>query len=256
VYIYLAVLALLQAPAQQPGIPLIEHCSDPATVLAYLAASAPVEVRSSVAGDETVCYAVTAVVDGKPVDGYVQGDGLGAVAEFERRRATAAAVVNAAPAAAPAPDTGNGTAAPSIPHEKHHYPPFKDFSATDMNGRPVSVHSLRGKVNLVCFWSPRDQDSSRELLVVTRLYGQFKQQGVDALAVSVSGDLATIKDALDDYRLGFRNVPSGSDIAARYNIDYETVPRTYVLNENFEVVASELHNEMLEDLVKELVRAK
>jgi hypothetical protein len=208
-------------------------------------------VRFSIDG----CYAVTAVVGGTPVHGYVKGNGLAAVAEFERQRSVvAASIVNVAPVAAAGPATAPAT--PSIPQEAPHYPPFKDFSALDMKGRPVSVHSLKGKVNLVCFWSPSHANASRELLLVSRLYGQFKKQGLDALAVSLSGDRAVLEDVLEDFHLGFRNVPGGQGVAAKYNIAYETLPRTYVLNQNFEVIASGLHNTALENLVKKLLASK
>jgi hypothetical protein len=65
-----------------------------------------------------------------------------------------------------------------------------------------------------------------------------------------------LKDAVDDVRSGIRIVPNGSDIAARYNVDFDTLPRTYVLNENFEIVASGLHDKALQDLVKKLVAEK
>jgi hypothetical protein len=253
---YFVFLVLLQASGQQAGVPLIEDCSDSATVLATLPAGAPVEVRSAVAGYDRPCYAVTAVVSGKSVRGYVQGSNLDAVAEFERLRAAAdAAVVNGMPLATPEPAPAVAATA-SIPVEKIHYPPFANFSALDMKGKSVSVRSMKGKVNLICFWAPRNQNSSRELLTVTRLYGEFKKLGVDALAVSLSSDRPLLKDALDDFQIGFRNVPNGYEIAAKYNIDYESLPRTYVLNEDFEVVASGLHDKALEALVKKLMAAK
>ena len=49
---------------------------------------------------------------------------------------------------------------------------------------------------------------------------------------------------------------NGYAVAARFNISHETLPRTYVLNENYEVVASGLHNQALEDLVKQLLADK
>lgn len=241
-YTYLAILALLQAPVLlRAGVPLTEDCSSSSKVLADLPANAPVQVRGSITGDEATCYSVTAVLNGKPVKGYVQGNGLLAVAEFERRRAAVAAASDRPPAAAPA--------APARPH----YPPFKDFSALDMKGRRVSAHSLKGKVNLVCFWSPSNQQSMHEVLAVARLYGQFKQQGVDVLAVSLS-DRPELADALEDFQLVFPNVPNGYDIAERHNVN--DIPFTYVLNENYEVVASGLHNKALEELVKKLVAAR
>ena len=108
-YPYLAYLFLLQSPAQQAGVPLREDCSNSSAVLANLAASASVEVRSSFAGYEKPCYAVTAIIDGKAVRGYVQGTGLAAVAEYQRQQtAFSASVINVLPpAAAPAPEPTN-----------------------------------------------------------------------------------------------------------------------------------------------------
>jgi peroxiredoxin len=255
VYPYIAFLALFQAPAPQVGIPLVEDCSESAPVLATLSRSAPAEVRSSVAGYAKTCYAVTAEMNGKSVKGYVLGDGLDAVAEFERQRAAvAASIADVAPAPVAAPAAAPVAKAPPV--EKPHYPPFRDFSALDMKGKAVSAHSLKGKVNLVVFWSPTHAVSSRELLLAVRLYGQFQKQGMDALAVSLSGNTPQLKDTLEDYQLRFRSVPNGRDIADGYGIDYENLPRTYVLNENFEVIASGLHGKALEELVNKLVAEK
>jgi hypothetical protein len=254
VYPFGVFLSLLLAPSPQAGVPLIDDCSDSATVIATLAADAPVEVRSSIAGGAQACYAVTATVNGKPVRGYVLGNGLKAIAEFERQRAAAAVVQEALPPAAP--ETAVATPPPPPPVEKPHYPPFANFSAPDMKGRAVSVHGMKGKINLVCFWSPGNANSARELLLVAGLQGEFHQQGVDALAISLSGKTRELVESLDDYHLKFPNVPGGTDIAARYNIDYTVLPRTYVLNENFEIIASGLHNKALENLVKKLLTEK
>jgi peroxiredoxin len=252
VYPYVAFLALWQAPAQPASVPLTDDCGESASILAQLPVNAKVEVRSALAGYSTSCYAVTAVVDGKSVRGYVQGSGLEAVAEFEKERAVRdAALVGPPPAAAPA-EPAAAAKVPAAPVEKLHGPPFPVFSGTDMKHKPVSVRSLKGKIILVCFWAPNNAPSSRELLLVNRLFSQFQKQGVDALAVTLSGDNPQLRDTVDDYHLGFRNLPNGSDIAARLNIGYESIPRTYVLNEDFEVIASGLHNKALEDFVKKL----
>lgn len=250
-YTYIAILAFLQTLAVQPGVPLLDECSASGRVLTQLEVGASAKVRFSMAGDAKTCYSITAVVDGKPVSGYVEGNDLTAVVEFEHQRALAAR-----PSVSPAPSPVETGTAPASAAETQHYPPFPDFSALDMQGRPVSVHSLKGKINLLCFWSPASAASTRELLTASRLYGQFKTQGVDVLAVSLSGDRARLQDTLDDFHLGFRNVPNGYDIAPRYNIAYSTLPVTYVLNQNFEVIASGVHGKALEDLVKKLIAAK
>ena len=90
----------------------------------------------------------------------------------------------------------------------------------------MSAHSLKGKVNLVCFWSPDSATASRELFVVRGLYGQFKGRGLDALAVS----LASNRTQLEEIRstttnCGFQGyVPSGHAVAAKYNFGYDALP--------------------------------
>ena len=254
-YPYIALLALFQAPAPQAGIPLLDDCSDSAVALGSLAPAARVEVRSAVAGYAKTCYAVTAAVDGKSVKGYVLGNDLAAVADFERERAAvAASIADVAPAPVAAPAIAPVPKAPPV--EKPHYPPFRDFSALDMKGKPASAHSLKGKVNLVVFWSPTSKVSYADILAVVRLYGQFKGQGLDALSVSLSANNSALRDTVDDFHPGFRTVPNGMDIAGSYGINYDNLPRTYVLNENIEVIASGLHGKALEDLVKKLVAEK
>jgi len=222
--------------------------------VATISADAKVEVRSSLAGYDKPCYAVTATVGGKAIRAYAHGNQLDAVVEFERQRAAAAAASMAAVALS-APATPSAPAA-SVPVEKPHYPPFGDFSGLDMKGKGVSVHGLKGKVNLVCFWSPTSKPSFVDMLAVVRLYSQFKQQGVDALSVSLAGNLPALRDTLDDIHPEFRNIPNGFDIAARLHIDYDNLPKTYVLNDKFEVIASGLHGKAVEDLVKKLLAEK
>lgn len=254
-YPYVAFLLLFQAPAQPEGIPLVEDCSESAPVLTTLSKNAPVEVRSSVAGYAKTCYAVTAVVNGKSVKGYVLGDGLSAIAEFERQMAAvAASMEDVAPAPAPAPAVAPAPKAPPV--EKPHYPPFRDFTGIDTKGKAVSAHSLKGKVKLVVFWSPTSKASYGDLLAAVRLYGQFKGQGLDALSVSLSGNTSALRDTVEDIHPGFRTIPNGLDIATSYGIDYDNLPRTYILNENTEVIASGLHGKAIEDVVKKLLAEK
>jgi hypothetical protein len=192
-------------------------------------------------------------VEGKPLRGYVQGNDLIAVADFERQRAAiAASMVTPAPAET-APGTAAAPPAPKV--EKPHYPPFANFSALDMKGKAVTVRGMKGKVNLVCFWSPDRATSVRELTLLSQLHAQFMKDGVEVLGVTTSGDSPRLRDAFEDFH-GFRNVPNGYSIAAGFNIDFESLPRTYVLNENYEIITSGLHGKALEDFVKKLVAEK
>lgn len=90
-------------------IPILSDCEEGAQVLAKVAKDADVKVRSSVSSG-TPCFAVTATVDGKPVQGYVTDASVDAVVAFEKERVellkavlTAPPVISQPPLAAPPP---------------------------------------------------------------------------------------------------------------------------------------------------------
>jgi hypothetical protein len=102
---------LLAAAAQTVKVdqfPLRSGCSDSAPVVAKLRAGDPVQIKFSLAGSAQPCYVVSAVVDGKTVEGDLPANALTGLDEFERARRDAAPVTasvstNAPKAAVPLP---------------------------------------------------------------------------------------------------------------------------------------------------------
>jgi peroxiredoxin len=244
VYPQIFFLAFFQA-SLPPGIPLVRDCSEPEAVLAVVSQNDSIQVRSSLAGGASTCYAVTAAVDGKPVSGYILGNVLPAIAEFERQRKAPPAPVVEANAALPA----------AAVVEQPHLPVFGDFSARDMKGRPVSLRGLGGKVTLVCFWSPSNKVSLRELLTVSGLFGQFRRAGLRAVGISLSSERSSNDEVLEDFNLTFPTVSNTFGIADRYNVSSASLPRTYVLNDKQEIVAVGLHGKNLERRIQQLMLA-
>lgn len=249
---YLLFTALLQEPASPARVPLLDDCSSDSRVLATLSLSDAVRVSSSRAGDAQTCYSVSARVGGQDVAGYVLGDTLPAVKEFDRQR-------KEIPAPAPAPSTPVTqavAAAVPAPSAKpvQHYRKFGNFSGTDVRSRPVSLGGMQGKLILVCFWSPNNQESSRELIIVSRLYGQLHRLGLDAVGISLDLSREEILDSLTDFAVTFPNIADKSGLAAREGIDLSALPVTFILNQQHEVVASGLHKSNLESTVVKLMK--
>jgi AhpC/TSA family len=242
--------ATLQEPAATARTPLLDDCSSDGRVLATLSPSDPVQVRSSRAGEAQTCYTVNARIGGQDVVGYVLGDALPAVKEFDRERtvipppALPVAAVASTAAVAPAPT-------PRQPAQ--HFRKFGNFSATDVRNRPVSLSS-QAKLILVCFWSPNNQESSRELIVVSRLYGQLHKQGLDAVGISLDLSRAEILDSMVDFSVAFPNIADHYGLAGREGVSFDTLPATFILNQQHEVVASGLHKANLESTVLRLMK--
>ena len=81
--------------------PLRSGCSESAAVVARLHAGDPVQIKFSLAGGTQACYVVSAVVDGKTVEGNLPADALTGLEEFERARREAAPVTATVTASAP-----------------------------------------------------------------------------------------------------------------------------------------------------------
>src|SRR5947209_6679491 len=86
----LAPLLLFAAAlgVKQDRTPLRAGCSADDEVVASLPAGTMLEVRYAIA-DGSNCFSVSALLDGKKVEGYVPGGALTGVDAFERERAEA-----------------------------------------------------------------------------------------------------------------------------------------------------------------------
>ncbi len=241
-YPYFLAAAFLQGPSVPSTIPLVEDCSGAGRVVASLRLTDQVQVRSSMAGESQTCYAVTTRVDGRYVAGYVLGAALPAIVAFESKRAEATKP-NPEPAPAPVQAT-----APVLRT-------FRNFSGLDVvKNRPFELNSLKGKVILVCFWSPRFPESERELIAISRLVSQFSGQGLQAVGVSLDLQRLELLDSLDDSSAKFPNVPDTTGLADRESVSVEALPYTFILNQQHEIVASGLHGANLETTVRNLLR--
>jgi peroxiredoxin len=246
VYPYL-IFALLFQTSSAP-VALLGNCAEPEHVLGTLEAGQLVRVRSAMAGAPVTCYAVTTTLDGKSIEGYILGDKLPAIVDFERQRREAALAAAQARAAAAVP-----SAAAPAPQERPHRPAFGDFSAVDMKGKAVTLKDVKGKVLVICFWSPASPASIRELLVVSHSFFKLHKQGLDVIAVSLDAGHEHIEDALEG-SMAFPDIPDHYGIAARHGIS--NVPRTFILDERHEIVTAGLHGAALEDAIRETLKGE
>ena len=185
----------------------------------------PRPVRPAAGGAGT-CYAVTATVDGKAVDGYILGETLPAIVDFVRQRRLVA--LPAAEASSAMPAAAATAAAAPAPKERPHRAAFGDFSAVDLKGKPVRLKALQGKAVVICFWSPGSAASIRELLVVSHSYFEFHKQGLDVIAVSLSASREAIEDAFEG-STAFPDIPDRYGISEQHGVSFDSLPRTFIL---------------------------
>ncbi|MEX2281597.1 MAG: TlpA disulfide reductase family protein [Gemmatimonadota bacterium] len=68
------------------------------------------------------------------------------------------------------------------------------YSATALNGAEVSLESLRGKVVLLNVWATWCRPCVTEMPALERLYRQFRNDGLEVVAVSVDAGAGIMDD--------------------------------------------------------------
>jgi peroxiredoxin len=219
-----AALALAAGIARADVAPqtvsLLKSCGDASDTVAALAPSDVVMVRYSMAGYSQVCYAVTATLDGKPVNGYLLGSTHPAVVEFEKEARTH---VPQLPPPPPPPAPPKPAADPNAPKDpgRDSVPAmplaFAGFKALDYRGRTVDLDRMRAPNVVLYFWSPMDRSSVKKADSLDYLYGQYRQNGVEIVGISATG--ANLKRMAGEHEIIWPQVIDSGGIAAQYHVD-------------------------------------
>jgi peroxiredoxin len=133
--------------------------------------------------------------------------------------------------------------------------PAPEFTCTDLNGKPVSLSSFKGKYVLLDFWASWCGPCRRENPTIAKAYHKFHDRGFEIFGVSLDDTRedwlqAIKKDALDWTQVsdlkGWK-----ADAAALYGVN--AIPMNYLLDKNGIIVAKGLRGDELNDKLQELL---
>ena len=133
-----------------------------------------------------------------------------------------------------------------------------DFSATDLDGKPISLQQYRGKVVLLDFWAVWYGPCIGEMPNVKRVYDTYKDQGFDVIGVSLDTDETRLRNYLKKNNISWRQIFSGqkwkSPLAQQYHI--QTIPAPWLIARDGTLISREAKGVKLERLVVEVLRDK
>jgi thiol-disulfide isomerase/thioredoxin len=133
-----------------------------------------------------------------------------------------------------------------------------DLSFTALDGRPVDLAALRGKVVLLDFWATWCSSCVAELPNVKAVYERYHAQGFEVIGVSLDrkGDRQKLVDFVNERKLPWpqhyelsekgRNV-----LAERYGV--VAIPAMFLLDRTGKLAATNARGEKLEAEVKRLL---
>ena len=137
--------------------------------------------------------------------------------------------------------------------------PVPDFSATDLDGNPISLQDYRGKVVLLDFWGVWCGFCIIEMPNLKRVYATYKDQGFDIIGVSLDDEASALRDYIKENDIQWRQICSGErweddPLAQQYNIT--GVPDQWLIDRDGKLITHKARGEKLEQLVVEALKDK
>ena len=131
-----------------------------------------------------------------------------------------------------------------------------DLTMADVNGKPVSISSFKGKFVLVDFWASWCAPCRQENPNVVAAYNQFKDKNFTILGVSLDEDKAAWQKAIAKDNLTWNHISDlkqwESEAVKAYG--FEGIPFNVLINPQGKIIASGLREEELYNKLKEVLK--
>ena len=137
--------------------------------------------------------------------------------------------------------------------------PVPDFSATDLDGNPISLQDYRGKVVLLDFWGVWCGFCIDEMPNLKKVYDTYKDSGFDIIGASLDTDTAELRDYIKENDVQWRQIYSGErweddPLAQQYEIT--GVPEQWLIDRDGKLISHKARGDGLESLLVEALKDK
>ena len=128
-----------------------------------------------------------------------------------------------------------------------------DFTLNDLNGNPVTMSAVKGKVKIIDFWASWCGPCRLNNPALKEIYADFHDKGLEIIGVSLDEEKEDWVLAVEKDGLAWINVSSlkgwDCEVARLYNV--KGIPALFVLDENNNIIATGLRDEQLRVFLQE-----
>lgn len=136
--------------------------------------------------------------------------------------------------------------------------PAPDFEAQSIDGKQVSLSSLKGRIVLVDFWATWCQPCMIELPNLQRAYERYRQRGFTIVGVSADTDKTALNRFVTKQRMGWPVIAAGAGgqgpadpIFRAYAV--QAMPMSYLIDRGGKIRGRALFGAEVERTVGELI---
>ena len=136
--------------------------------------------------------------------------------------------------------------------------PVPDFSATDLNGNPISLQEYRGKVVLLNFWVLWSPPAVSEMPDLKQIYDTYKDERFDIIGVNLDDEEVILQNYVKANDIPWRQIfdqGAGEDsLALQYGIG--DIPEMWLIDREGRLITHKARVANLEKLVAASVKVQ